>query len=237
MDMRIAWRSRRRLGREAEGVGVGSNKPFALLGHSLGAYLAFHYANYYSSSRSSGSRSSSSSSSSSSSNDKGVQDNDNDDDNLCHLFMVSPFGLGCHPARRRRPIRENAWLVQWHRDLRAGRRPRNDYDPKEGAGGEAGRGLALWNLAFGALACCAPCLLLCTAVGRLCGGGGRNSGRGGRGILEELGSPITQVVGQVPVSFLRRAALQILLSMRFTDNGQWRTLSASTTTRPLASRP
>ena len=50
-----------------EAVGVGVNKPFALLGHSLGGYLAFCYAEYYSHKR----------------------DGCEKEDNLCHLMFVS----------------------------------------------------------------------------------------------------------------------------------------------------
>ena len=177
--------------RKAMDIGTGSNKPFALLGHSLGAYLAFHYAEWYSNGK------------------------DGTNDNLCHLLLVSPFGLGCYPAWRSgdQQMDENAWLVKWSLDLHKGRRPRNDYDVSED--GEESRGLTTWNRGFKMLACCAPCLLLSQCINRF-----RSCA-----LLSSdpiIYAPISQIIAQAGLPWLRRIGIRVFLSMRFKDNGQWK---------------
>ena len=183
-----------------EAVGVGVNKPFALLGHSLGGYLAFCYAEYYSHKR----------------------DGCEKEDNLCHLMLVSPFGLGAHPAKRDLPQRvtdEREWLQRKEEDLKTGRRARTDFDASNESGGSRGR--VLLRVCFTTLSCFAPCLLACQCCARTCCGAKQNQN-------PALDAPISKLVDRVGCSFLRRLGLRFYTRMRFKSNGQWSTDATQT---------
>jgi pimeloyl-ACP methyl ester carboxylesterase len=171
-------------------------KPFALLGHSLGGYLAFCYAEEYDrrtqSRRNSPGNSrpnSSSSSSSESRHGKKKKQQQEQEQGLSHLLLVSPFGLGCHPAMRKagflKVSSETEWLERKTSDLKAGRRARTDFDRGQGDRGGQRKCCCCSNLrrlqcALGLLGCCAPCFFVgqCCARQASCGAKRNNRGSG-----------------------------------------------------------
>ena len=211
-----------------------AGEPFALLGHSLGGYLAFEYAEHYSNSRGGGE-------SGAGSGQK--EEKDRDKDELLHLLLVSPFGLARHPAMRAPPHRaasEEQWMTRKAADLEGGARARTDFD--EGAGGTRRRLRAFLS----ALACCAPCLLACQCCAlrccpRLCGAKSNDRGdqrairdEDGGGVERDvnrasLDAPISKLVSRIGCGCLRRIGLGFYVSKRFKDNGQWATATTTAT--------